>query len=175
MSGHSSTVPYDDLDALRRAYMEQIITTVSDSGHLVRITPYLLAHSPEERRADLAQLRTYAVVAGIVLTREWFADAGQPPLALRSGWQAARRHAEQGFAHGIVAVARPAITTDPVQYAAVLDDLYAHRVFLALLPTEHDTLPPLPFHVRASRPGAEGAPPAGAGLYPQQPGTGPAR
>lgn len=138
----SSTLPLrDDLEQLRREYMARITDAVARRGWLVRAAPYVLVSSGEERRADLALIARYAIAAGIGLTSESFADVGQPPrIGERSGWREARHYAEQGFAHGIVAIARPAITTDSEEYAALLEDLFAHRLFLAFLPTADDVV-----------------------------------
>ncbi|GGT05042.1 hypothetical protein [Streptomyces cinerochromogenes] len=117
--------------------MSEITTSVVRSGRVVRVAPYVLASTAEERRADLALIERYVIAAGMGLTATVFADAGQPPpIGRRSGWRAARRYAEQGYADGIVAIARPAITTDRAEYEALLEDLFAHRLFLAFLPTE---------------------------------------
>ncbi|MFD0542198.1 hypothetical protein ACFQ1B_02440 [Streptomyces mexicanus] len=63
------------------------------------------------------------------------------PLAQRSGFGAACRYAAQGFAHGILAIARPAITTDDDAYLEILEYLHARGVFLAYLPAEGQPLP----------------------------------
>ncbi len=106
-------------------------------GRLVRVAPYVLASSVEERQADLFLIERYTIAAGIALTTASFSDPGQPPpIGERSGWRAARQYAEQGYAHGIVAIARSALTTEPAAYAALLNDLFAHQLFLALLSAE---------------------------------------
>ncbi|MFD7459201.1 MULTISPECIES: hypothetical protein [unclassified Streptomyces] len=130
----------DGLEALRYEHIAAITASVAGSGRLVRLAPYVLASTGEERRADLALITRHVIAAGMEVTSVSFADTGQPlPIRERSGWRAACQHAKQGFAHGIVAIARPAITTDPREYEAVLTDLFTHRLFLVFLPTEDDS------------------------------------
>ncbi|MFI1767258.1 hypothetical protein ACH41H_35110 [Streptomyces sp. NPDC020800] len=117
--------------------MSKITAAVVSSGRTVRVAPYVLASSGEERRAGLALIERYVIAAGLSLAEVSFADTGAPPpIDRRTGWRAVRRYAERGFAHGIVAIARPAITTDVRVYEGLLTDLFVHRLFLALLPTE---------------------------------------
>ncbi|MET7600914.1 hypothetical protein ACWERY_40090 [Streptomyces sp. NPDC004082] len=64
-----------------------------------------------------------------------------PPLAERPGFAAACRYAAQGYAHGILAIARPALTTDDETYARVLAHLYVRCVFLTYLPSVGEMTP----------------------------------
>ncbi|MGW1801563.1 hypothetical protein ACWCQN_38010 [Streptomyces sp. NPDC001984] len=124
------------LEELRRDYMLQIISGAVGRASPLRVAPYVLAHTVAERRDDLALIESYAVdEMGWQVTACSFADAGQPPpLERRRGFEEAWRYAAQGFADGILAIARPAITTDAEAYARVLDRLYSRRLFLAFLP-----------------------------------------
>ncbi|MGW7387073.1 hypothetical protein [Streptomyces sp. NPDC054794] len=128
------------LEVLRREYMAQIIAAAARHSDPVRVAPYALTQSGAERHADLELIEKYAAGMGWHLTRVTFADVGQPPpLDQRLGFGAACRLAARGYAHGILAIARPAITTDNETYAQVLEHLHLRGVFLAYLPTEHDT------------------------------------
>ncbi|MET7919699.1 hypothetical protein ABZU45_28210 [Streptomyces avermitilis] len=104
------------------------------------MAPYILTPPNPERREDLALIEAYAAQMGWRVTSSSFADIGQPqPLRERPGFGAACRYAAQGYAHGILASARPAITTDSEAYVHVLEHLYARAVFLAYLPAPDDT------------------------------------
>ncbi|MFF7130450.1 hypothetical protein [Streptomyces sp. NPDC008240] len=124
------------LEELRRDYMLQIISDAVGRGSTLRVVPYVLAHTVAERREGLALIKAYAVdEMGWQVTGRSFADGGQPPpLECRRGFEEAWRYAAQGFADGILAIARPAIATDAEAYAGVLNLLYSHRLFLAFLP-----------------------------------------
>ncbi|MFF0001137.1 hypothetical protein [Streptomyces avermitilis] len=119
--------------------MRQVIADATRHG-LVRVAPYVLAPPNAERREDLALIEAYAAQMGWRVTSSSFADIGQPPpLGERPGFGAACRYAAQGYARGILAIARPAITTDSEAYTHVLEHLYARGVFLAYLPAADDT------------------------------------
>ncbi|MGW4518792.1 hypothetical protein ACWEO4_44505 [Streptomyces sp. NPDC004393] len=123
------------LEALRREYMAQIIAIAARHRRAVRVVPYMLAQTGPERRADLELIEQYAAQMRWKTTRTTFADMGQPPpLDQRPGFAAACRYAAQGYAHGILAIARPALTTDNDSYARVLDHLHERGVFLTYLP-----------------------------------------
>ncbi|WP_405863454.1 hypothetical protein [Streptomyces sp. NBC_00005] len=123
------------LEVLRREYMAQIIAVALRRGRPVRISPYVVAQPGGQRQADLELIRTYAAEMGWQLTRSSFADVGQPPpLVQRAGFGAACRYAAQGYAHGILAIARPALTTDNESYAHLLERLHHRGVVLAYLP-----------------------------------------
>ncbi|MFH8772039.1 hypothetical protein [Streptomyces sp. NPDC017958] len=126
----------EGLEQLRRDYMLQIIADSASRRSPLRVAPYVLAHTVTERREDLALIKSYAVdEMGWQVTDCSFADAGQPPpLEARRGFEEAWRYAAQGFAHGILAIARPVITTDAEAYGRVLEHLYSRRLFLAFLP-----------------------------------------
>ncbi|WP_316762533.1 hypothetical protein [Streptomyces herbicida] len=127
------------LEVLRRGYMAQIIAAAARHGRPVRVAPYALTQPGTERHADLERIERYAAGRGWQVTRNTFADMGQPPpLEQRVGFDAACRYAAQGYAHGVLAIARPALTTDNDSYAQVLEHLQVRGVFLACLPTEHD-------------------------------------
>ncbi|MFJ3229045.1 hypothetical protein ACIPJS_37635 [Streptomyces sp. NPDC086783] len=116
--------------------MTSIISAVTRNRWSVLVAPYVLTQPGAERIADLHLIRQHAEQAGWQVTPSTFADIGQPPpLAQRSGFAAACRYAAQGHAHGILAIAQPAITTDPQTYAYVLDHLGRRGVFLAYLPS----------------------------------------
>jgi DNA-binding transcriptional LysR family regulator len=120
--------------------MAELIADAARRGHKVRVAPYVLAHPGPERRTDLDLIRRYTGEVGWQVTLSSFADVGQPPpLTERPGFTAACRYAAQGYAHGILAIARPALTTDDDTYARVLDHLYVRRVFLTYLPTTQAT------------------------------------
>ncbi|MEU1466047.1 hypothetical protein ABZ467_36550 [Streptomyces sp. NPDC005727] len=124
------------LETLRREYMAQIITHAARHRRAVRVVPYVLAPTGPERRADLELIEQYAAQMRWKMTRTTFADLGQPPpLEERPGFAAACRYAAQGYAHGILAIARPALTTDNDTYARVLQHLHTRGLFLTYLPT----------------------------------------
>ncbi|MFF7975781.1 hypothetical protein [Streptomyces sp. NPDC007905] len=123
------------LEALRREYMAQIIAIAARNRGTVRVVPYMLAQTGSERRADLALIAQYATQMRWKTTQTTFADLGQPPpLDQRPGFAAACRYAAQGYAHGILAIARPALTTDNDTYARLLEHLHTRGVFLTYLP-----------------------------------------
>ncbi|MFJ9729457.1 hypothetical protein ACIRP3_42675 [Streptomyces sp. NPDC101209] len=123
------------LEVLRREYMNDIIARAARAHRSVRITSYVLADSGEERRADLGLIRAHAVTLGWKVAPTTFADLGQPPsLTQRPGFGGACRYATQCYAHGILAIARPALTPDDEAYTHVLEYLYHRGVFLAYLP-----------------------------------------
>lgn len=165
---NSTLIPQDGLEQMRRD------TWPDNPGHHPQrargaVAPYVLAPSVEERRADVALIARYAVAAGLALTSLTFADAAKPPhIGERRGWRAARQYAEQGYAHGFVVIARLALTTDPAEYAALLEDLFAHRLFVTFLPTEnerrHVTSPSVPAAIQGA--GTEGGSTPSAGLPP---------
>ncbi|MET8454139.1 hypothetical protein [Streptomyces sp. NPDC005209] len=127
------------LEVLRSEYMAQIIAAAARHGDPVRVAPYVLTQPGTERHADLELIEKYAAGRGWQVTRVTFADVGQPPpLDQRLGFGALCRLAARGYAHGILAIARPAITTDNETYAQILEHLHVRGVFLAYLPTEHD-------------------------------------
>ncbi|MET7606067.1 hypothetical protein ABZS96_26865 [Streptomyces avermitilis] len=96
---------------LRREYMRQVIADATRHT-LVRVAPYVLAPPNAERREDLALIEAYAAQMGWRVTSSSFADLGQPPpLGERPGFGAACRYAAQGYTRGILAIARPAITS----------------------------------------------------------------
>ncbi|MFF8431058.1 hypothetical protein ACF07Y_39175 [Streptomyces sp. NPDC016566] len=102
----------------------------------MRVAAYVVTPPGEERQADLKLVSRYALLLGWGLASSTFADVGEPPpLAQRPGFQAACRYAAQGYAHGILAIARPAIATDNDTYARVLEHLFHHSVFLDYLPS----------------------------------------
>ncbi|CAM5475548.1 MULTISPECIES: hypothetical protein [Streptomyces] len=124
------------LEALRREYMGQIVAIAARQGRPLRVAPYALAQPGAEQHADLEQIAEYATARGWKVTSSTFADMSQPlPLTQRPGFGAACRYAAQGFADGILAIARPAITTDNETYSLVLEHLHDRDVFLAYLPT----------------------------------------
>ena len=124
------------LEALRRQYQREITDSAAHFGRTVRVAPYILAAPGAERRADLELIQAHAQRMGWQVTRSSFADVGQaPPIAERFGFGEACRYAAQGFAHGIIAISRPAITTHNDAYADVLEHLHMRGVFLAFLPT----------------------------------------
>ncbi|MGW0770784.1 hypothetical protein [Streptomyces sp. NPDC002676] len=135
----STLPPPGGLEGLQRDYMLQIIAAIAARGSQVRVAPYVLAHTMGERNTDLALIKSYAVEEmGWQVTKAPFADAGQaPPLERRRGFASGWQYAMQGYADGILAIARPAITTDLVAYARVLENLAERRLFLAFLPTEN--------------------------------------
>lgn len=79
-------------------------------------------------------IEAHARRLGRQITPSTFGDIGQvPALTERSGFDAACRYAGQGFAHGIVANNRAAITTHNDAYAHVLHHLHLRGVFLTYL------------------------------------------
>lgn len=130
------------LEALRREYMGQIIAVTARQNRPLRVAPYVLAQPGAERRVDLELITEYAAEMDWQVARSSFADLGQPlPLAQRPGFTAACRYAAQGYAHGILAIARPAITTDDDSYAQVLEHLHRRRVFLTYVPALPEPTP----------------------------------
>ncbi|MFD8423506.1 hypothetical protein [Streptomyces sp. NPDC059466] len=122
----------DELESLRSAYERQVIET---ARRTVRVATYVLASSVAERRADQELIAAYVRSQGWKLALTAFWDFGQaPPVTDRTGFAEASRYAEQGFAHGIVAISRQAITTDNARYEELLHRLGARGVFLAYLP-----------------------------------------
>lgn len=120
------------LESLRSLYEKE---TTDGASRAVRVAPYVLASSVAERRADLELIRAHVHCKGWQLTLTSFADLGQaPPVTDRSGFNEACRYATQGFAHGIVAISRQAVTTDNTVYEELLDFLRHRGVFLAFLP-----------------------------------------
>ncbi|MFF0143533.1 hypothetical protein ACFYRN_45005, partial [Streptomyces sp. NPDC005227] len=92
-----------------------------------------------ERRADQELIEAYVSGRGWNLALTSFADLGQaPPVTDRSGFNEACRYATQGFAHGLVAISRHALTTDNAVYEELLDFLHNRGVFLAFLPVADD-------------------------------------
>ncbi|MGQ4344063.1 hypothetical protein [Streptomyces sp. SAS_275] len=134
-SGHPplSRTPTDGrLEGLRSLYERQVIEGASRT---VRVAPYVLASAVSERRADQELIEAYVSGRGWNLALTSFADLGQaPPVMERSGFGEACRFASQGFAHGIVAISRHALTTDNAVYEELLDFLHNRGVFLAFLP-----------------------------------------
>ncbi|MFD6294252.1 hypothetical protein ACFWFU_05515 [Streptomyces sp. NPDC060235] len=103
-------------------------------GRTIRVAPYTLTMPGAERRADLELIETYVRSQGWLPTRSTFGDIGQPlPIARRSGFGAACKYAVQGFAEGIIAISRPAITMDNDAYRDALDFLNERAVFLTYL------------------------------------------
>ncbi|MEU0786692.1 hypothetical protein ABZ341_34630 [Streptomyces sp. NPDC006173] len=106
-------------------------------GRAIRVAPYTLSAPGAERRADLGLIAAYVRAQGLFSTRSTFGDIGQPlPIARRSGFGAACKCAAQGFAEGIIAIGRPAITMDNDAYRDVLDFLNERAVFLTYLPCQ---------------------------------------
>ncbi|MGW6216459.1 hypothetical protein [Streptomyces sp. NPDC055109] len=124
------------LEGLRSLYEREI---TDGASRTVRVAPYVLASSVAERRADLELIEAHVLAKGWKLALTSFADLGQaPPVTDRSGFNEACRYATQGFAHGIVAISRHAITTDNTVYEELLDFLRHRGVFLAFLPAAND-------------------------------------
>ncbi|MGQ4344102.1 hypothetical protein [Streptomyces sp. SAS_275] len=124
------------LEGLRRTYEQEIVAM---ARRTMRVVPYVLAASREERGADHELITDHVRAMGWQVSRATFWDGGQaPPVAERAGFGDAFRYAMQGFAHGIVAISRAAITTDDKTYEHVLDELRAHGVFLTFLPVDDD-------------------------------------
>ncbi|MFE9812504.1 hypothetical protein [Streptomyces sp. NPDC005548] len=120
------------LEGLRSLYEREV---TNGASRTVRVAPYVLASSVAERRADLKLIEAYVLEKGWHLALTNFADLGQaPPVTDRSGFNEACRYATQGFAHGLVAISRHAITTDNAVYEELLDFLHNRGVFLAFLP-----------------------------------------
>ena len=137
----SATPRPDDvrLEILRRRYEADIIAAAARARRTVRAAPYVLAGPGGERQADLELIEAHVQHKGWHVTRVSFADLGQaPPIGHRVGFGEACLYAAQGFAHGIVAIARTAITTDNDAYAELLVQLHCRVVFLSFLPTMHD-------------------------------------
>ncbi|WP_432190503.1 hypothetical protein [Streptomyces sp. Tue6028] len=134
----STTAPPGDtrLETLRRQYQREITDSAAHHGRPVRVAPpYVLAAPGAGRHTDLQMIEAHARRLGRQVTRSTFADIGQvPALTQRSGFDAACRYAGQGFAHGIVANNRAAITTHNDAYAHVLHHLHLRGVFLTYLP-----------------------------------------
>ncbi|MEU1203524.1 hypothetical protein ABZ446_46050 [Streptomyces sp. NPDC005813] len=139
-SGHralSTTAPSGDtrLEILRRQYQREIAGSAAHHGWPVRAAPYVLAAPGAGRQRDLEMIEVHARRLGWQVTRRTFADIGQIPARTeRSGFDAACRYASQGFAHGIVAINRAAITTRNDVYAHILNHPHLRGVFLAYLP-----------------------------------------
>ncbi|MET7390479.1 hypothetical protein ACFYPT_38760 [Streptomyces sp. NPDC005529] len=124
------------LEGLRRTYEQEIVAT---APRTVRVVPYVLASSAEERGADQELIAAHVRELGWQVSRATFWDGGQaPPLLEWAGFGNACRYAMQGFAHGIAAISRAAITTDDTTYEHVLDELRPHEVFLTFLPADDD-------------------------------------
>ncbi|MFG2257264.1 hypothetical protein [Streptomyces mirabilis] len=95
----------------------------------------MLASPGAEGRADLKLIEEHVQRMRWHVTRSSFADVGQAPaIEQRTGFTEAFLYAAQGFAHGIVAIGRAAITTDNKAYADVLERLHQRGVFLSYLP-----------------------------------------
>lgn len=130
------------LEALRREYMGQILAAAARRNRTPRVALYVLAQPGAERRADIELIAGYAAEMGWKVARSSFADMGQQlPLVQRPGFAAACRYAAQGYAHGILAIARPAITTDDDSNARVLDHLRERSAFLTYLPVLGEPTP----------------------------------
>ncbi|MET9734748.1 hypothetical protein ABZZ79_30150 [Streptomyces sp. NPDC006458] len=130
------------LEILRKEYMDQIAADVALRGRPLRVASYVLAQHGDQRRADLTLIAEHAAEMGWQVASSTFADAGQPlPLLERSGFTEACRYAARGFADGVLAIARPAITTDNDTYARLLERLYQRHVFLAYLPALPEPTP----------------------------------
>ncbi|MER5880677.1 hypothetical protein ABT119_32765 [Streptomyces sp. NPDC001910] len=103
----------------------------------IRVAPYTLTMPGAERCADLELIETYVRAQGWLPTRSTFGDIGQPlPITRRSGFGAACKYAAQGFAEGIIAIGRPAITMDNDAYRDVLNFLNERALFLTYLPSQ---------------------------------------
>ncbi|MGW3669271.1 hypothetical protein [Streptomyces sp. NPDC005141] len=124
------------LESLRSRYEADTIAGARRAHRTVRVAPYVLAAPGTELGADLELIEAHVHGKGWHVTRSSFGDAGQAPaIGQRSGFAEAFVYAAQGFAHGIVAIGRAAITTDNEAYADVLEQLHRRGVFLAYLPT----------------------------------------
>ncbi|MFE5142975.1 hypothetical protein ACFRDV_35895 [Streptomyces fagopyri] len=131
-SGLSPALADERLENLRSAYEEKVIEA---ARRTVRVTTYVLASSVAERRADQELVEAHVRGQGWKLALSSFWDFGQaPPVTDRTGFGEASRYAAQGFAHGIVAIGRQAITTDNATYEELLHFLGSRGVFLAYLP-----------------------------------------
>ncbi|MEU8951624.1 hypothetical protein [Streptomyces sp. NPDC048489] len=128
-----SPTPADErLENLRRSYEQQV---AEKARRTVRVTTYVLASSVAERRADQELIEALVRMRGWKLALTSFWDFGQAPVITeRTGFGEASRYAVQGFAHGIVAIGRAAITTDNAAYEELLHFLGSRGVFLAFLP-----------------------------------------
>ncbi|MEU4166126.1 hypothetical protein AB0F46_04470 [Streptomyces sp. NPDC026665] len=123
------------LEIVRRRFQSEIVTAAREAGRTVRVAPYMLAEPGDERRADLELIEAHVRSLGWQLAATSFADVGQAPaIGQRPGFTKACLYAAQGFAHGIVAINRAAITTDNPAYALVLEQLRHRSVFLSYLP-----------------------------------------
>ncbi|MGW3668572.1 hypothetical protein [Streptomyces sp. NPDC005141] len=126
------------LEILRRRIQADIIARARRAHRTVRVAPYILAGPGAERRADLELIQSHVHRMEWHLTRSSFADVGQAPaIGQRTGFTEACLYAAQGFAHGIVAIGRAAITTDNAAYADVLEQLHHSGVFLSYPPGAH--------------------------------------
>lgn len=124
------------LEIVRRRFQLETVATVRAAGRTVRVVPYALAEPGAERRADLELIENHVRSRGWRLAASSFADVGQAPeIGQRSGFTEACLYAGQGFADGIVAISRAAITTDNDTYALLLEQLHHRAVFLTYLPT----------------------------------------
>ncbi|MET7600489.1 hypothetical protein ACWERY_29805 [Streptomyces sp. NPDC004082] len=133
----------DCLEGLRQQYEDEVLQRIGEAGRVPCVAAYVLARPGFERHADLDLIRQHAATVGWRVAGSSFADVGQPPpLAQRPGFAAACRYAVQGYAHGILAIARPAITTDDDTYAQVLEHLHARSLFLAYLPALGEAVSP---------------------------------
>ncbi|MET8412551.1 hypothetical protein ABZV34_31445 [Streptomyces sp. NPDC005195] len=129
--GLSPALADERLENLRSAYEQKVIER---ARRTVRVTTYVLASSVAERRADQELIEAHVRGEGWKLALSSFWDFGQaPPVTDRTSFGEASRYAAQGFAHGIVAIGRPAITTDDAAYEELLDFLGSRGVFLAYL------------------------------------------
>ncbi|MFF4977945.1 hypothetical protein [Streptomyces sp. NPDC001083] len=130
--GLSTALADERLENLRSAYEEKVIVA---ARRTVRVTTYVLASSVAERRADQELIEDDVRRRGWKLALSSFWDFGQaPPVTDRTGFGEASRYAAQGFAHGIVAIGRQAITTDNAAYEELLHFLGSRGGFLAYLP-----------------------------------------
>ncbi|MEU8794629.1 hypothetical protein [Streptomyces sp. NPDC048643] len=124
------------LEGLRSRYEQEV---TDGASRTLRVAPYVLASSVAERRVDLELIEAHVLKKGWQVALTSFADLGQaPPVTDRCGFNEACRYATQGFAHGIVAISRQAITTDNAVYEELLDFLRHRGVFLAFLPSADD-------------------------------------
>ncbi|MET8411797.1 hypothetical protein ABZV34_27500 [Streptomyces sp. NPDC005195] len=128
-----SPAPADErLENLRRSYEQQV---AEKARRTVRVAAYVLASSVAERRADQELIEAHVCTLGWKLALTSFWDFGQAPsITERAGFAEASRYAVQGFAHGIVAIGQPAITTDNAVYEELLHFLGTRGVFLTFLP-----------------------------------------
>ncbi|MEU5683605.1 hypothetical protein DEJ48_36730 [Streptomyces venezuelae] len=124
------------LAGLRNDCMAELLEEHKRSGRTITVAPYVLASTGDERRAGLAQLGRFAEEQqGWPVTGSSFCDFDpEVPLEERRAFGAACRYASLGFASGILAANRAALTFDDAAYERVLTYLHKHRVFLAFLP-----------------------------------------